>query len=128
MLLPMRPARRPTPPSRQADRPDEDCEKRGRFSVPVQTEADHMHAFDYGSEAELFPCRTRKSGRHSIRYRRFSHAAEAIRFAIEVLPADLLLGSYLQVDEARFDRHGILRLYESEAYPLARGEAGLPPH
>ena len=35
-------------------------------------------------------------------YRRFAKAAEAIRFAIEELPPDLLIGAHLEVEEQRF--------------------------
>ncbi len=79
--------------------------------------------FDYTAEAELFPSRNRKSRRQSIGYRRFGHAADAIRFAIEELPSEFLLGACLQVDEERYDRGGIRRLYESMDYPLIRGAA-----
>jgi len=75
--------------------------------------------FDYSAEAELFPTRRRKSGRQPIGYRRFAHAADAIRFAIEDLPPELLVGAYLEVDEVRFDSRAIRRLYDSVAYPLA---------
>jgi len=79
-----------------------------------------MSAFNYSSQAELFPTRNRKSRRQPLGYRRFDRAAEAIRFAIEELPSQSLAGAYLEVDEQRFDSVGIRRLYESIDYPLAR--------
>jgi len=79
--------------------------------------------FDYFGEAELFPTNNRKYKRAAFGYRRFSKAAEAIRFAIEQLPSEALAGAYLEVREQRFDRHGIQRLYDSEAYPLPRRKA-----
>ena len=82
-----------------------------------------VELFDYSAEAELFPGRSRRSGRQSIGYRRFMHAADAIRFAIEELQPNLLAGACLEIDEARFDSRGIRRLYESVAYPLVRHAA-----
>ena len=79
-----------------------------------------MSTFDYAHPAELFPTRGRKSRRMPMSYKRFDRAAEAIRFAIEVLPPDALIGAHLEVDEERFDSAGIRRLYESPDYPLKR--------
>src|SRR6516164_3897297 len=79
-----------------------------------------MATVNYDAEAELFPPRSRKFGTGPMGYKRFDSAAEAIRFAIEELPAELLRGAYLEVDEERFDGSAIRRFYESEAYPLQR--------
>jgi hypothetical protein len=79
-----------------------------------------MASFSYNTAAELFPAAIRKKKRAGFAYRRFGTAAEAVRFAIEELPADSLNGAYLQVDEARFDQSGIRTLYESQDFPLPR--------
>jgi hypothetical protein len=77
-----------------------------------------MSAFDYNAEAELFPSRSVR--RHPVGYKRFARAADAIRFAIEELPAQSLAGAWLEVDEERFDAAQIRRLYEHADYPLQR--------
>ena len=79
-----------------------------------------MIEFDYTTEAELFPTRSRKSRRQPIGYRRFPHAVDAIRFAIEELSQEQLIGAYLEVDEERYDGKAIRRLYESPDYPMPR--------
>jgi Arc/MetJ-type ribon-helix-helix transcriptional regulator len=79
-----------------------------------------MPRFDYSAEAELFPLIRRKFTRGPVGYKRFTSAAEAIRFAVEELPPDLLSGAYLEVDEDRFDANEIRQLYESDTYPLGR--------
>lgn len=75
--------------------------------------------FDFTAAAELFPCRYRRNKR-PIGYKRFDNAAEAIRFAIEELPAPLLNGTFLDVEDRRFEGDDIRALYERDDYPLRR--------
>jgi hypothetical protein len=49
-----------------------------------------------------------------------SIAAEAVRFAMEELPSEFLLGTWLEVGEERFNGRQIRLLYESRDYPLLR--------
>jgi hypothetical protein len=90
-----------------------------RVREQAQKQSWDLDGFDYSAPAELFPSRVKKGGSR-ITYRRFDTAAEALRFAIEQMPAPVLLGSYLEVDEARFGVKEIRGLYESAAYPLPR--------
>lgn len=82
-----------------------------------------MLEIDYDAAAELFPTRRRPSGRQSFGYRRFAQAAQAIRFAIEDLPPECLVGAFLEVEERRFGCEEIRRLYQSAGYPLARRDS-----
>ena len=70
-----------------------------------------MITFDYSAEAELYPPRLRKSPHQRFGYRRFARAMDAVRFAIEELPAELLLGAVLEVDGERYGGEQIRRLY-----------------
>jgi hypothetical protein len=79
-----------------------------------------MTEFDYCAAAELFPSRRRFSGRQSFGYKRFAQASQAIRFAIEDLPPECLAGAFLEVDEQRYGRDDMRRLYQSAEYPLSR--------
>ena len=82
-----------------------------------------MVTFDYSIEAELFPARNRKYGRRPVGYRRFARAADAVRFAIEELPSELLLGAFLEVNGERYGAEEIRRLYDSADFPLIRRAA-----
>jgi hypothetical protein len=76
--------------------------------------------FDYGVPTELFMTKRKDGPRQPLSYRRFATAAEAIRFAIEELPAVRALGAWMQVGDERFDGDAIGRLYDSDDYPLQR--------
>jgi hypothetical protein len=76
--------------------------------------------FDYQASAEFFPTRKRIPRRQPLAYKRFAQAAQAIRFAMEDLSPELLIGAFLEVDERRYGSDDIRRLYESSHYPLPR--------
>jgi hypothetical protein len=78
------------------------------------------HPFDYDAAAEIYPSRARGSRRHPVGYKRFESAAEALRFAIEQLPAEALVGAYLEIGEERYDAREMRVLYDASAYPLSR--------
>ncbi len=78
-----------------------------------------MPAINYNSMAELYPSR-RFAKSQTTQYRRFANAAEAVRYAIEDMPAKWLAGSYLEIDEKRFEGEAIRALYESAEFPLTR--------
>ena len=61
-----------------------------------------MTEFDYNAAAELFPTRKRIPRRQPLGYKRFTQAAHAIRFAMEDLAPELLIGAFLEVDEQRY--------------------------
>jgi hypothetical protein len=78
-----------------------------------------MPKFNYSAMAELYPSR-RFAKSQTTQYRRFSTAAEAIQYVVEEMPEKWLAGSYLEVNEQRFEGAAIRALYDAEDYPLAR--------
>jgi hypothetical protein len=74
-----------------------------------------MSTFDYSASAQLFAAQ----GRSGLRYRRFAQAAEAIRYAIEKLPAEVLTTTSLEVKDERYNATQIRAFYESQRYPLS---------
>src|SRR5262249_49888102 len=94
---------------------------RDRSTGQLESTARH---FDYAAAAELFLAKRSVGARAGgVGYRRFSSAAEPIRFAMEGLPASRLLGVFMQVGDTRFDAEGIRLLYEHQDYPLERSES-----
>ena len=90
------------------------------FNMNAKSADRETVTFDYGIPAELFMGKSKGGPRQPLRYRRFATAAEAIRFAVEELPAVRALGAWMQVGDQRFDGDDIQRLYESNDYPLQR--------
>lgn len=76
--------------------------------------------FDYNQPAELFTGKCRRAGPGFLTYHRFATAAEAIRFAIEDLPAARLRSAIIEVSTNRFRHMEIRKLYDNRRYPLAR--------
>ena len=77
-----------------------------------------MSAFDYSMEAGLFSAKDTNFRHKGLEYRRFVRAAEAIRFAIEDLPSNVLGGCSLELAEDRYVGNAIRGLYESVDFPL----------
>ena len=81
-----------------------------------------MAQFNYTEMAELYPSRSFYKSR-TVAYQRFDSAAEALRYAIEEMPRELLIGALLEVGEERYEHKQIKALYEAEDYPLERRTA-----
>jgi hypothetical protein len=68
-----------------------------------------MSDFNYAAPAELFAA----SGRSGLRYRRFIHAAEAIRYAVEKLPPGVRSSARLEVEDRCYDANQLRALYDN---------------
>ena len=79
-----------------------------------------IDVFDYQAPAEVFMTKGYAARRSPVTYRRFGSAAEALRFAVEELPAPILVGAVLEVLEDRFDHRAVRVLYDQPRYPLPR--------
>ena len=86
----------------------------------VREQTRDLTGFDYDAPAELFLSRSRTT-KSRPKYKRFETAAEAVRFVVEELPAAVLPGAYLLIEEARFGVEDIRHLYQGAGYPLFRG-------
>jgi hypothetical protein len=94
-----------------------DINANARLREQARKQALDLNGFDYQASAELFPGRTMKGGGGHFKYRRFDTAAEALRFAVEQMPASALPGACLEIDEMRFGSREIRYLYDNVAYP-----------
>ncbi|TLG79302.1 hypothetical protein [Methylocystis sp. B8] len=79
-----------------------------------------MDAKDYRNEAVLFFCKATNSKSKSLIFRRFPHASDAIRYAVEELTPKALASCSLEVAEQHFFGSEIRPLYDSSDYPLRR--------
>lgn len=76
-----------------------------------------MTIIDYDASAELYAVQG-PGRKRTLFYRRFDTAAEALRFAIEDMPA--ASNPTLETGDERLDRNSMLESYSAEAYPLER--------
>lgn len=73
-----------------------------------------MSDIDYDAPAGLFVSRQPGSRRNKpIVYRRFTTAADAIRFAVEEFPASMSDGVVMEVGDKRFDLEALRSFYRS---------------
>lgn len=70
---------------------------------------ENLARFNSNAAADLYSPRRPGSAR-PLNYRRFASASEAIQFAVE-LPAAILLGTYLEVEDERYGAQEIRELY-----------------
>ncbi len=76
-----------------------------------------MDTRDYLLEASLYYAKSANSKRKALVFRRFTRAAEAIRFAVGELTPKLLDGCTLEVSDAHFFGREIRTLYDDHFFP-----------
>jgi hypothetical protein len=75
--------------------------------------------FDYNAPAEVYAGRSMRGAR-TMMYQRFDTGAEALRFAIEIMPPPNLKGAILETGERRYWHGEIQKLYDAPGYPFTR--------
>lgn len=79
-----------------------------------------MSQNNFNSPAELYSSRNHRSGRFSgLKYRRFDTLAEAVKYAVEEIPAQLNFAT-INVGDASIRATEIRNLYGSSDFPLPR--------
>jgi hypothetical protein len=86
--------------------------------MPADSITGDLPRRDYSSAAELFAVQ-RHGRKRNLFYRRFDTAAEAMRFAVEDMPADAA-NLVLETEHARLDAASISAFYAADDFPLAR--------
>ena len=79
-----------------------------------------MDAKDYRMEAGLYFAKSANTKQRSLVFRRFSRAAEAIRYAVEDLAPKVFDSCSLEVNGAHYFGREIRPLYDSGDFPLRR--------
>ncbi len=79
-----------------------------------------MPTINYDAKAELYVRKDPRFRNAPLTYKRFERAAEAVRYALEVVPPEQLASTLMEVDDERIDGKGLRSLYDSEEYPLPR--------
>lgn len=81
-----------------------------------------MEQFDFSAPADVYAATGLKRPQKVI-FRKFPTGAEALRYAMEVLPAEALKRAIVESDVARLEAAEIATLYRSPSYPLVRKNA-----
>lgn len=79
-----------------------------------------MPDFNYDAPAEFYGWRGQGMRRGVVTYRRFTTAAEAIRYAIEDVSSAALGSCALEANGERIQGREILTLYANSKFPLQR--------
>jgi hypothetical protein len=79
-----------------------------------------MTAINYQSEAVLYCSKSGKRRSGALTIRRFTHASDAIRYAIEELTPERLASCSIEIDDDRLFGKEIRPLYDSDEFPLLR--------
>jgi hypothetical protein len=81
-----------------------------------------MDNFEYDTPADFFWSDRQGPRRRPVMYRGFARSAEAICFAIEQLPPSAQPWAIIEMGDDRIKFAQIRALYDSERYPLIRGD------
>lgn len=88
----------------------------------TDTDTETAEPFDYNASADFFAMKSRNGRRRPLSYRHFASAAEAIRYAVEEIPAEELVGALIETEGSRYNSKEIHRLYADASFPLKRSK------